>query len=212
MRDKMAEQIKILVIEDQFFFRLALRSIVEARGDMTIVAESAKSREALPLYKEHRPELAIIDLRLPDGSGLDAITAIRQYDAKARLLVLSNYEGSEDIHRALRAGALAYLTKDAGGEDLVQAILSVAQGKRYLSPTVAATLSARVAGDDLTDRERNVLQLLAQGCSNREISSRLGIAENTVRIHVSHILDKLQVEDRTQAVLAAIQRGLVHVQ
>lgn len=208
----MAEPIKILVVEDQFFFRLALRSIVDARQDMIIVAETSKAREALPLYKEHRPELAIIDLRLPDGSGLDAIAAIRQHDVKARLLVLSNYEGSEDIHRALRAGALAYLTKDAGGEDLVQAILTVAQGKRYLSPTVAATLSARVAGDDLTDRERNVLQLLAQGCSNREISNRLKIAENTVRIHVSHILDKLQVEDRTQAVLAAIHRGLVHVE
>jgi DNA-binding NarL/FixJ family response regulator len=208
----MIDRIKILVIEDQFFFRLALRSIVDARNDMIIVAEASKAREALPLYKEHRPELAIIDLRLPEGSGLEAIAAIRQHDAKARLLVLSNYEGSEDIHRALRAGALAYLTKDAGGEDLVQAILTVAQGKRYLSPTVAATLSARVAGDDLTDRERNVLQLLAQGCSNREISSRLKIAENTVRIHVSHILDKLQVEDRTQAVLAAIHRGLVHVE
>lgn len=208
----MGDRIKILVVEDQFFFRLALRSIVDARSDMIIVAEVSKAREALPMYKEHRPELAIIDLRLPDGSGLDAITAIRQHDAKARLLVLSNYEGSEDIHRALRAGALAYLTKDAGGEDLVQAILTVAEGKRYLTPAVAATLSARVAGDDLTDRERNVLKLLAQGCSNREISNRLKIAENTVRIHVSHILDKLQVEDRTQAVLAAIHRGLVHVE
>jgi DNA-binding NarL/FixJ family response regulator len=207
----MAEQIRILVVEDQFFFRLALRSIVEARGDMIIVAETSKAREALPLYREHQPHFAIIDLRLPDASGLEAIAAIRHHDAKARILVLSNYEGSEDIHRALQAGALAYLTKDAGSEDLVQAILSVAQGKRYLSPAVAATLSARISGDDLTDRERNVLQLLAQGCSNREISSQLKIAENTVRIHVSRILDKLQAADRTQAVLAAIHRGLVHL-
>ena len=208
----MAERIRILVVEDQFFFRLALRSMVEVRADMTVVAETAKAREALPLYQEYRPDLSIIDLRLPDASGLEAIAAIRQHDAKARMLVLSNYEGSEDIHRALQAGALAYLTKDAGGEELVQAILAVAQGKRYLSPAVAATLSARVSGDDLTDRERNVLQLLALGCSNREISTRLQIAENTVRIHVSRILDKLQVEDRTQAVLAAIHRGLVHVE
>lgn len=208
----MAEPIRILVVEDQFFFRLALRSIVDARGDMTIVAETAKSREALALYKEHRPDVAIIDLRLPDASGFEAIAEIRQHDPKARMLVLSNYEGSEDIHRALRAGALAYLTKDAGGEDLVQAILAVAQGKRYLSPAVAATLSARIAGDDLTDRERNVLQLLAEGCSNRQISNRLKISENTVRIHLGHIFDKLQVEDRTQAVLAAIHRGLVHVE
>jgi len=207
----MAEQIRILVVEDQFFFRLALRSMVEARGDMAIVAETSKAREALALFREHQPDIAIIDLRLPDASGLEAIAAIRRHDAKARMLVLSNYEGSEDIHRALQAGALAYLTKDAGSEDLVQAILAVAQGKRYLSPAGAATLSGRVSGDDLTDRERNVLQLLAQGCSNREISSRLKIAENTVRIHVSRILDKLQAVDRTQAVLAAIHRGLVHL-
>jgi DNA-binding NarL/FixJ family response regulator len=207
----MAEQIRILVVEDQFFFRLALRSMVEARGDMAIVAETSKAREALALFREHQPDIAIIDLRLPDASGLEAIAAIRRHDAKARMLVLSNYEGSEDIHRALQAGALAYLTKDAGSEDLVQAILAVAQGKRYLSPAVAATLSGRVSGDDLTDRERNVLQLLAQGCSNREISGRLKIAENTVRIHVSRILDKLQAVDRTQAVLAAIHRGLVHL-
>jgi len=207
----MAEPIRILVIEDQFFFRLALRSIVDARGDMAIVAETSKAREALPLFREHRPDIAMIDLRLPDASGLEAITAIRREDPKARMLVLSNYEGSEDIHRALQAGALAYLTKDAGSEDLIQAILAVAQGKRFLSAAVAATLSTRISGDDLTDRERSVLQLLAQGCSNREISGRLKIAENTVRIHVSRILDKLQAEDRTQAVLAAIHRGLVHL-
>ena len=207
----MSERIRILVVEDQFFFRLALRSIVDARGDMAIVAETSKAREALPLFREHRPDIAIIDLRLPDASGLEAIMAIRREDPKARLLVLSNYEGSEDIHGALQAGALAYLTKDVGSEDLIQAILAVAQGKRFLSPAVAATLSTRISGDDLTDRERNVLQLLAQGCSNREISNRLKIAENTVRIHVSRILDKLQAEDRTQAVLAAIHRGLVHL-
>jgi DNA-binding NarL/FixJ family response regulator len=207
----MADQIRILVVEDQFFFRLALHSIVDTRSDMMVIAETAKAQEALALYREHRPDLAIIDLRLPDTSGFKVIAAIRQYDPKARMLVLSNYEGSEDIHRALQAGALAYLTKDAGSEDLVHAISAVAQGKRYLSPSVAATLSAREFGDDLTDRERNVLQLLAAGCSNREISSRLKIAENTVRIHVSHILDKLHVEDRTQAVLAAIHRGLVHL-
>jgi DNA-binding NarL/FixJ family response regulator len=125
--------------------------------------------------------------------------------------VLSNYEGSEDIHRALRAGALSYLTKDASGEELVRAIQAVSLGKRYLTPTVAATLAARVPDANLTDRETEVLRLLARGCSNREIASRLKIAENTTRIHVSRILDKLAVEDRTQAVLVAIQKGLVHL-
>ncbi len=207
----MAEQIKILVVEDQFFFRLALRSIVNRREDMVIAAEALKSHEALQLYQAHRPDVIILDLRLPDALGFNTIAQIRNYDPKARILVLSNYAGSEDIYRALQMGALAYLTKDAGGEDLVQAIWAVAQGKRFLSPAVTATLSARITGDELTDRELNVLQLLAEGCSNRQISSRLRISENTVRIHLSHIFDKLHVEDRTQAVLTAIRQGLVHL-
>lgn len=207
----MTPKIRILVVEDQFFFRVALQSIIGSRSDMEIVAETGRADGALPLYQQYKPDLAIVDLRLPDASGLEAISAIRQFDVKARLLVVTNYEGSEDIHRALRSGALAYLTKDAGREELIQAILSVAAGKRYLSTTVAATLVTRVSSDDLTQRERDVLQLLATGCSNREISTSLHISENTVRIHMSRILDKLQAEDRTQAVLKAIHCGLVHI-
>ena len=207
----MPEAIRILIVEDQFFFRLALHSIVDARTDMTVVGETDKSAQGIELYGNCRPDVTIMDLRLPDMSGVDAIAAIRQRDPKAQILVLSNYEGSEDIHRSLRAGALSYLTKDASGEELVRAIQAVSQGKRYLTPTVAATLAARVPDANLTDRETEVLRLLARGCSNREIAGRLKIAENTTRIHVSRILDKLAVEDRTQAVLVAIQKGLVHL-
>jgi len=207
-----AEKIRILIVEDQFFFRLALHSIADARSDMTVAAEADKGCEGIELYARLKPDVTVMDLRLPDMSGLDAIVAIRQEDPKAQILVLSNYEGSEDIHRALRAGALSYLTKDASGEELVRAIQAVAAGKRYLTPSVGASLAARVPGAALTDRETEVLRLLAQGCSNREIASRLQIAENTTRIHVSRILDKLAVEDRTQAVLVAIQRGLVHLE
>ena len=207
----MPEQIRILIVEDQFFFRLALHSIIEARADMTVVGETDKARAGIDLYASCQPDVTIMDHRLPDLPGVDAIAIIRQRDPKAQILVLSNYEGSEDIHRALRAGALSYLTKDASGEELVRAIQAVALGKRYLTPSVGATLAARVPDAKLTDREAEVLRLLAQGCSNREIASRLHIAENTTRIHVSRILDKLEVEDRTQAVLAAIQKGLVHL-
>jgi DNA-binding NarL/FixJ family response regulator len=206
----MPDKIRILIVEDQFFFRLALHSIVDARSDMCVVGETDKGREGVELYARLKPDVTVMDLRLPDISGLVAIAEIRRHDAKARILVLSNYEGSEDIHRALRAGALSYLTKDASGEELLRALQAVAAGKRYLTAAVGATLAERVPDAALTDRETEVLRLLAQGCSNREIANRLKIAENTTRIHVSRILDKLAAEDRTQAVLVAIQRGLVH--
>ena len=206
----MSDPIRILIVEDQFFFRLALHSIIDTRQDMTVVGEAANGRTAIDLHSGCRPDLTIMDLRLPDGSGIKAIETIRHRDPKAPILVLSNYEGSEDIHRALKAGAMSYLTKDASGEELIQAILAVSHGKRYLPQGVGATLASRVL-DELTGRETEVLQLLARGCSNREIADRLHISENTARIHVSRILDKLQVDDRTQAVLVAIQRGLVHL-
>jgi DNA-binding NarL/FixJ family response regulator len=207
----MADKIRILVVEDQFFFRLALHSIVDVREDMCIAGETDKGREGVALFETLRPDVTVMDLRLPDMSGLDAIAQIHALDTRAQILVLSNYDGSEDIHRALRAGALAYLTKDASGEELVRALLAVSAGKRYLPSAVGATLAERVPEAALTDRETEVLRLLAQGCSNREIATRLRISENTTRIHVSRILDKLAVEDRTQAVLVAIQRGLVHL-
>ncbi len=207
----MPDKIRILIVEDQFFFRLALHSIIDPRSDMCVVGETDKGREGVELHTRLRPDVTVMDLRLPDISGLDAVAEIRRHDAKAQILVLSNYDGSEDIHRALRAGALSYLTKDASGEELLRALQAVASGKRYLTNAVGATLAERVPDAALTDRETEVLRLLAQGCSNREIANRLKIAENTTRIHVSRILDKLAVEDRTQAVLVAIQRGLVHL-
>ena len=152
-----------------------------------------------------------MDLRLPGLSGFDAISLIHAEFPHIAILVLSNYEGSEDVHRALQAGALAYLTKDASSDELIRAILAVRAGKRYLPPAVASLLATRLPGSQLTDRELDVLRLLARGASNREAADSLGISENTIRIHVSRILDKLGAADRTQAVLLAIQNGLVHV-
>jgi DNA-binding NarL/FixJ family response regulator len=203
--------VRILVVEDQYFFRIALRTTIDSRSDMRIVAETGKGNEALDLCRQHQPDVVIMDLRLPGISGFEAIELIHKELPATGILVLSNYEGSEDVHRALSSGALAYLTKDAGADLLVEAILNVSVGKRFVPPSIGALLAERVPGSELTARERDVLQLLAKGRSNREVGEALNISENTVRIHVSRILDKLGVTDRTQAVLLAIQRGLVHV-
>jgi DNA-binding NarL/FixJ family response regulator len=202
--------IRILVVEDQYFFRLALRTVIDARPDMEIVAEAGNGAEALELCRLHRPDVVIMDLRLPGMSGFEAIGQIHRELPSIGILVLSNYEGSEDVHRALSSGALAYLTKDAGADLLIEAILSVRAGKRYVPPSIGALLASRIPGSELTTRELEVLRLLAKGLSNREVGQQLGISENTVRIHVSRILDKLGAADRTQAVLLALERGLVH--
>jgi DNA-binding NarL/FixJ family response regulator len=202
---------QILLVEDQPIARLALHTVIDARPDMKIVAETGRGSEALELYRRWEPDLTIMDLRLPGVSGFEAIEAIRAEAPAARILVLSNYEGSEDVHRAMQAGAMAYLTKDVAKEELIEAILTVLGGRRYLPQAVAALLAGRLPGSDLTEREMDVLNLLAKGCNNKDIADGLHIAENTVRIHVSRILDKLGAADRTQAVLVAIQRGLVHV-
>lgn len=203
--------LRILLVEDQYFARVALHTVIDSRDDMKIVAETGSGSEALALFAQHRPDVTIMDLRLPGLTGFEAIRKIRALDPQARILVLSNYEGSEDVYRALEAGALAYLTKDANAADLANGILAAGKGQRYLPPALCGLLSQRYASDELTARESEVLQLLALGLSNKEIGERLGIAEKTARIHMSHILEKLGVADRTQAVITALQRGLVHL-
>jgi len=203
--------IRILIVEDQYFARLALRTVIDGRDDMEIAAETQSGFEAIALYRQHKPDVVIMDLRLPGMSGFDAIRAIRKEDEAAHIVVLSNYDGSEDVHRALEAGAIAYLTKDASAEELVQAMESATRGKRYLPAALAQLLEGRHPADALTTREREVLELLAQGMSNQDIGTTLGIAEKTVRIHMTHILEKLAVTDRTQAVIKSVQQGLVHL-
>ena len=206
-----ATTVKILLVEDHFLARMALRSILAARPDLSIVAEADSGAEAVRLYSKLRPDVTIMDLGLPGFSGLDAITAIRERDRNAKIVVLTNFEGSEDVYRALRNGAIAYLTKDTSGQELVTAILNAHQGMRYLPRSVRDTLAERIPCTELTPREQQVLSLIAHGNSNREIASNLQIAEKTVRIHVSSLLAKLGARDRTQAAIYAIQRGFVHL-
>lgn len=204
-------QIRILLVEDHFLARQALTSVLSLHDEMKIVATGENGVEAVDRYFEFNPDVVIMDLRLPRMSGFDAIRAIRQRDSGARILVLSNYDGSEDIYRALQAGATAYLLKDTSGAELVQAVQATYRGQRYIPRDVASRLAQRMGAEELTARELEVLELIAHGQSNREIAETLGIADKTARIHVSNILGKIGVSDRTQAAIAAIQRGLVHL-
>lgn len=204
--------IRILLVEDHFLARQALRSVFALHEEMKIVATAENGAQAVERYVECQPDVVIMDLRLPGMNGFDAIHAIRERDANARILVLSNYDGSEDIYRALQAGASAYLLKDTSSADLVEAVKATYRGMRYIPRNVGDRLAQRVGVENLTARELEVLALVAHGHSNREIADTLGIAEKTARIHVSNILGKIGVADRTQAAIAAIQRGLVHLE
>lgn len=204
--------IRILIVEDHFLARMALATVINTQSDMTVVAEAESGEQAVELHRRHRPDVTLMDLRIPGMSGFEAIAVIRRESPAARVIVLTNYEGSEDIYRCLQAGVQSYLLKDTGGEELLKAIRVVHEGRRYIPQTVGARLAERFPASELTQRELEVLRLLARGMSNKEIAHNLKIAEKTIRIHVSSILSKLQVGDRTQAALAALQRGIVHLE
>lgn len=204
------KQIRVLLIEDHFLARMALHSVFAGHPQITIVGEAADGEQGIALYRELLPDVVVLDLRLPRVSGFDVIATLRKERQPARIVVLSNYQGSEDIYRAIQAGAMAYLTKDASGEEVISAIQSVARFLRYLPRLALDRLAERMPAVELTPREREVLICITKGRSNREIADELGIAEKTVRIHVSSMLEKMGVRDRTQATIYALQRGLVH--
>jgi DNA-binding NarL/FixJ family response regulator len=205
------KQIRVLLIEDHFLARMALQSVFAGHAQISIVGEASDGENGIELFKSLKPDVVLLDLRLPRISGFDVIGLLRQMPEPARIVVLSNYHGSEDIYRAIRSGAMAYLTKDASGEELTTAIQSVAREQRYLPRVARDRLAERTPSLDLTPREREVLLCITQGRSNREIAEELHIAEKTVRIHVSSVLDKMGARDRTQATIYALQRGLAHL-
>jgi DNA-binding NarL/FixJ family response regulator len=176
-----------------------------------VVAQAGTAADAVRLFTIERPDLTLMDLRLPDKSGVDAIRSIRTISPKARIVVLTTYEGDEDIHQALEAGAQGYLIKGMPHDALVKALYRVHAGHRFLPPVVSRALSSRMPGSNLSRREQEVLQLLFGGKSNREIAEELAIKEATVKSHVSVILMRLNVSDRTQAVVEGLKRGLVHL-
>lgn len=204
------KEIRVLLIEDHFLARIALHSVLSAHPQIQIVGEACDGQAGLAMYRSLQPDVVVLDLRLPLISGFDLIVQLRREFAAARILVLSNYQGSEDIYRAVRSGAMAYLTKDASGEELLNAIQNVHRGLRYFPHVALDRLAERTPAVELTPRETEVLGCITRGHSNREIAEELGIAEKTVRIHVSSLLDKMGARDRTQATIYALQRGLVH--
>ena len=207
-----SRKIGVMVIDDHPLMRVGIGAIINARKDMSVVAQAGTGEEALELYRRHKPDIVLMDLRLPGGmSGVEAITAIRYLEPSARFIVVTTYDGDEDIHRALEAGAQGYVIKGMPYQTLVDALLRVHSGGRFLPPPVARALASRVPDSELSAREREVLQLMVGGNSNKEIASVLGITEATVKSHVSTILQRLDVDDRTQAVVTALQRGLVHL-
>jgi DNA-binding NarL/FixJ family response regulator len=202
--------IRVLLVEDHFLARMALHSVLSKHSSIQIVGEAPDGESGIQQYALLRPDVVVLDLRLPQMSGFEVISRLRE-QFRARIVVLSNYQGSEDIYRAMQAGAMAYLTKDASGEQVIQALQSVFRGTRYLPQVALHRLAERMPGVSLTPRESQVLQCVTRGFSNREIAEELGIAEKTVRIHVSAVLEKLGARDRTQATIYALQRGLVHL-
>lgn len=205
------EKIRIMVVDDHPLMRVGITAIINARSDMIVVAQAGTGEEAVALFQRDKPEITLMDLRLPGMSGVEAIAAIRAMSSHARFIVVTTYDGDEDIHRALEAGAQGYIIKGMPYQTLVDALQRVHAGGRFLPPPVTRALASRLPHSDLSARELEVLHLLVGGNSNKDIAKLLGITEATVKSHVSTILMRLDVDDRTQAVVAALQRGLVHL-
>ena len=203
--------IRVLLAEDHAVVREGLAAIIGGESEMEVVALAANGREALELYRSVRPDIAVMDLRMPQMDGVAAITAIKEEFAGARFVVLTTYDGDEDIYRALRAGAQGYLLKDAPPDQLLDALRAVHAGRKRIPPEIAQKLAERVHGEELTERESEVLSLIVAGKTNSNIALELFIAESTVKFHINHILAKLDVPDRAQAIIVALRRGLARL-
>lgn len=208
----MADKLKIMLVDDHYLVRMGLASIIALEEDMTVCAEASSGEQAQALFRTHHPDVTLMDLRLPGMSGAETIQAIRREFPDARIVMLSTYVCDEEIYGALQAGAMAYLVKSVQREELMRAIRKAAAGQRHIPAEVAARLADRVARSELSMREIEVLRLLVSGRRNREIAGALDITEGTVKLHVSSILGKLGVADRTEAVTVALQRGIVQLQ
>lgn len=205
-------KIRLLVVDDHFVVRIGLTSALNLEPDMEVVAEAKDGREAIEAYERHRPDVVVMDYQLPHLHGAQATTAIRARDPDARVIILSVYKGEEDVHRAVQAGASGYLPKSSEPQELLDAIRVIHNGRRYFPTAIKAALASRAARSELSDREREVLEAIVRGRSNKEIAAALGISENTVKVHTTRVFEKLGVADRLEAVTVAIQRGIVHIQ
>jgi two-component system NarL family response regulator len=203
--------LRILIAEDHLIARLGVRAIINTQPDMQIVAEAVDGEQAIALFRKHRPDVMVLDMRMPVVGGCEAAAAICREFPSAKIVALSTFSGDQDIRHALAAGVKAYLTKDALFEELIEAIRAVHADREYMNPTVVARLAEQPPRPNLSGREMDVLALIVQGVTNKEIAYTLGLAEYTVKNHVKSILAKLGVDDRTHATTIAIQRGIVHL-
>jgi two-component system NarL family response regulator len=204
-------QIRVVIGDDHPIVRDGIIAVINDQHDMEVIAEASNGKELVDMAKQYRPDVILVDLRMPQLSGLDAIRAIKEDWPAARFVVLTTFDGDEDIYRALQAGAQAYLLKDTPRNELLETIRLVYKGQKRIPPEIAAKLAERITSSELTEREADVLREIANGFSNKEIGSRLNITEGTVKAHVNSILNKLGVSDRTQAVTTALKRGIVHL-
>lgn len=207
-----ASMIRILIADDHPVVRDGLVGVIDEQDDMTVVGQAGTGPQAFTLHGQYRPDVTLMDLRMPGMGGVETIAAIRRQSPAARAIILTTYDGDEDIFRGLQAGAKAYLLKDVDRLVLLETIRAVHAGQTPVSSEVGAKLAGRLDYEQLSERELEVLRLLVRGLSNQEIAGALFIAESTVKFHVNHILSKLNVGDRTQAVIVALKRGLASLQ
>jgi DNA-binding NarL/FixJ family response regulator len=201
----------VLVVDDHALLRTGVANIINQESDLHVIAEASNGLEAVEAFEQHRPDVTLLDLRMPVMEGVEAVRQIRARDPLAKVIVLTTYDTDDDISRALKAGAKAYVLKDISADGLIGCIHDVLAGKTYLAPAAAAKLAEGVARVQLTPRELGSLRLMADGKSNKEIANELGISERTVKTHLGHLFEKLGVTSRTEAVKIATRRGLVRL-
>ena len=206
-----ATRIRVFSVDDHPLLREGLAAIIDNQPDMVLVAQASSAQEAILQFRKHQPDVTLMDLRLPDKSGIEATIAIRAEFPKARIIILTTFEGDVEIQRALEAGARGYMLKSMPPKELVEVIRQVHAGKKRIPPQLAAELAEHVSDDDLTAREIEVLSKIAGGNRNRDIAEKLCITEETVKVHVKHIMDKLGASDRTQAVAIGVRRGIIQL-
>jgi len=204
-------KIRVMLVDDHLVVRKGLASLLDDEEDLTVVAEAGSGAEAIAQFAATKPDIAVLDLRLPDMSGIDIAKSLKESDPEAKLMILSSFRQEEDVHRAFEAGVLGYLSKDASSPELLEAIREVASGRRWVPARVSQLLAKHASENHLSKRETEILALIANGMANKEIGAHLGLAENTIKNHVKSILAKLSARDRTHAVTEGLKRGILQL-